>query len=120
MLDASLDRLDGYWRGGFQPQPVQSPRIPVWVAGNWPNRKPIRRALRWDGLFPIDLPGPGALAELVDEIRQVRSGQFDFVVEVPPGADTRPWEEAGATWVLTGIEPQPPESEIRQIIQAGP
>ena len=120
LLDDGLERLDGYWRGGFQPLPVQSPRIPVWVAGNWPNRKPVRRALRWDGLFPIELPGPGALAELAHEIRQERRGHFDLVVEVPPGSDVSPWEAAGATWVLTGIEPQPPENEIRQIIQAGP
>ena len=54
------------------------------------------------------------------EIRQARTGHFDLVVEVPPGGDARPWEAAGATWVLTGIEPQPPENEIRQIIRAGP
>jgi hypothetical protein len=30
------------------------------------------------------------------------------------------WEAAGATWVLTSIEPQPPAPEIREVIQAGP
>ena len=30
------------------------------------------------------------------------------------------WEAAGATWVLTSIEPQPSEPEIREVIEAGP
>ncbi len=123
ILDDGLERLDGFWRGGFSPLPVQRPRIPVWVAAKWPNRRPIRRAIRWDGLFPIDLPGPDGLAELADEIGQARAGRedpFDLVVEVPPGSDVRSWEAAGATWVLTSIEPQPSEREIREVIEAGP
>jgi hypothetical protein len=102
---------------------VQRPRIPVWVAANWPNRKPIRRAIRWDGLFPIELPGPEQLAELAAETRQARAGSehpFDLVVEVPPGAEVRSWQTAGATWVLTSVEPQPSEREIRAVIEAGP
>jgi alkanesulfonate monooxygenase SsuD/methylene tetrahydromethanopterin reductase-like flavin-dependent oxidoreductase (luciferase family) len=123
VLDESLARLDGFWRGGFLPPPVQRPRIPVWVAATWPHRRPVRRAMRWDGLFPIDLPGPERLAELAAEIRQARTGRedpFDLVVELPSGADVRPWRTAGATWVLTSIEPQPSEREIREVIEAGP
>ena len=102
---------------------MQRPRIPVWVAANWPHRRPVRRAIRWDGLFPIDLPGPEGLAELAEEVRQAHAGSddpFDLVVEVPPGADVNGWETAGATWVLTSIDPQPPEPEIRAVIDAGP
>jgi alkanesulfonate monooxygenase SsuD/methylene tetrahydromethanopterin reductase-like flavin-dependent oxidoreductase (luciferase family) len=40
--------------------------------------------------------------------------------EVPPGADVHAWEAAGATWALASIEPQPPEPEIRNVIEAGP
>jgi hypothetical protein len=102
---------------------VQRPRIPVWVAATWPNRRPVRRAIRWDGLFPIDLPGPEGLAELAEEVQQARAGSddpFDLVVEVPAGGDVHVWEAAGATWVLTSIEPQPSEPEIREVIEAGP
>jgi alkanesulfonate monooxygenase SsuD/methylene tetrahydromethanopterin reductase-like flavin-dependent oxidoreductase (luciferase family) len=124
LLDEGLDRLSGFWSGGFTPPPLQRPRIPVWVAANWPHRRPLRRAARWDGLFPIDVPGPEQLAELADQIRQARAGSggdsFDLVVEAPPGADARAWEAAGATWVLTSIEPQPQEREIRGVIEAGP
>jgi alkanesulfonate monooxygenase SsuD/methylene tetrahydromethanopterin reductase-like flavin-dependent oxidoreductase (luciferase family) len=123
MLDDGLDRLDRFWRGEFSPLPVQRPRIPVWVAARWPNRAPIRRAIRWDGLFPIELPGPEQLAELADEVGRMRADledPFDLVAEIPPGDDVRSWEAAGATWVLASIEPQSPEREIRDVIEAGP
>jgi alkanesulfonate monooxygenase SsuD/methylene tetrahydromethanopterin reductase-like flavin-dependent oxidoreductase (luciferase family) len=123
LLDEGLERLSGFWNGAFRPLPVQRPRIPVWVAANWPNRSPVRRAARWDGLFPIDLPGPEQLAELAEALRQERAGSedpFDLVVEVPPGADLPAWEASCATWVLTSIEPQPPVLEIRGVIKAGP
>ena len=90
LLDGGLERLSAFWDGEFEPLPVQQPRIPVWVAARWPNRRPVRRALRWDGLFPIDLPGPDSLAELADEARGLRAaggGAFDLVVEIPPGAE---------------------------------
>jgi alkanesulfonate monooxygenase SsuD/methylene tetrahydromethanopterin reductase-like flavin-dependent oxidoreductase (luciferase family) len=123
LLDDGLERLGRFWSGGFRPLPLQRPRIPVWVAASWPNRRPVRRAVRWDGLFPIELPGPEALAELAEEVQQARAGShapFDLVVEAPPGADVRPWEAAGATWVLTSIDPQPPEPEVRAVVDAGP
>ena len=52
MLDEGLEVLAGLWSGHafsysgkyyqieetqFRPPPVQSPRIPIWVAGTWPN-----------------------------------------------------------------------------------
>ena len=66
-LDEGLDVLAGLWSGEpfsyegeeyriddvtFLPKPMQQPRIPVWVGGQWPNRAPFRRAARWDGAFP--------------------------------------------------------------------
>ena len=123
LLDKGLERLDGLWSGGLRPLPVQRPRIPVWVAANWPNRRPVQRAVRWDGLFPIELPGPEGLAELAEEVRRARAGSdapFDLVVEVPPGADVHAWAAAGATWVLTSKDPQPPEPEVRAVVDAGP
>jgi alkanesulfonate monooxygenase SsuD/methylene tetrahydromethanopterin reductase-like flavin-dependent oxidoreductase (luciferase family) len=64
LLDETLDLLVGLWRGEpfsyhgahyqvqevtLAPTPVQRPRIPIWVGGNWPHRGVIRRAARWDG-----------------------------------------------------------------------
>lgn len=123
LLDQGLERLSGFWGGEFEPPPIQRPRIPVWVAARWPNRRPLRRAARWDGLFPIDLPGPDALGELADEVEELLGEDerpFDLIVEADPEADAGPWEAAGATWVLTDFGPQPREAEVRATIDAGP
>jgi alkanesulfonate monooxygenase SsuD/methylene tetrahydromethanopterin reductase-like flavin-dependent oxidoreductase (luciferase family) len=125
LLDEGLERLAELWGGEFEPAPYQQPRIPVWVAARWPNRRPVRRAVCWDGLFVIDLEGrPDALEELANEVRELRAGNddpFDLVVEIPIGADPAPWEAAGATWVLTDSGSlQPRLAEVRDVIEAGP
>jgi alkanesulfonate monooxygenase SsuD/methylene tetrahydromethanopterin reductase-like flavin-dependent oxidoreductase (luciferase family) len=121
LFDDGLERLAAMWAGEFEPPPVQQPRIPVWAAARWPNRRPVRRAVRWDGLFPIEMPGPEALAELVQETTEARGGTpFDIVAEIEPGDDPGPWEQAGATWVLTGFGRQPRLAEVREAIAAGP
>lgn len=122
LLDQGLSDLTRYWAGEFQPVPVQRPRIPVWVAAEWPHRRPVRRALRWEGLFPTGLPGPEALAELISEIRESRpyGDPFDVVVDIPPGDDPEPWARAGATWTLTDFGMQPTQAEVREVIDAGP
>lgn len=123
LLDGGLRDLSRYWDGGLEPPPVQHPRIPIWVAARWPSRKPLLRAARWDGLFPIELPAPEALAKLASELRELRRGNgahFDLVSEIPPGEDPSPWAAAGATWVLTSFDAQPHEGEVRSVIEAGP
>lgn len=123
MLDDGLRDLSNYWDGALEPRPVQRPRIPIWVAARWPSRKPVRRAARWDGLFPIELPAPDALGTLATELRELGAGdggQFDLVAEISPGQDPSPWEAAGATWVLTSFDSQPHEADVRSAIDAGP
>lgn len=122
LLDAGLTDLVRYWSGEFDPVPVQQPRIPVWVAGEWPHRRPMRRALLWDGYFPARVPGPDALAELTAEIGQARptGDPFDLVVEIAPDQDTGPWERAGATWAVTSFGMQPTRSSVLAVIETGP
>ena len=70
-LDEALTVVDGLVRGEpfshrgdnfriedvkFVPRAVQTPRVPVWVAGFWPNKPPMRRAARWDGVFHLKRP----------------------------------------------------------------
>ena len=112
-LDEGLAILDGLWSGEpfsfegkhhrvsgahFTPAPVQQPRVPVWVAGRWPNRRPFRRAARWDGVFPVfegvaagEMPDPERLAEAVDYTREHRpddAAAFDVALEsVSAGED---------------------------------
>src|SRR3954451_4981260 len=118
LLDDGLEQLVRYWDGEFEPRPVQKPRIPVWLAARWPNRRPVKRALQWDGLFPIDLPGPEALAQLTQEVRAERpeGDGFEIVVTNPADVDPAPWEAAGATWCLTGFGPQPTLAEVAAAI----
>ena len=108
LLDDGLERLRTYWSGEFEPRPVG--RIPIWVAARWPHKRPLARAARHDGVFPIDLPGPEALAEY-----RVAG---DVIVTNPAGTDPAPWAEAGATWCLTGFGAQPTEAEVRAAIEA--
>jgi hypothetical protein len=82
----------------------------------------VRRALHWDGYFPVDMPGPEALAELAAEVREARpdGGPFDLITMLPPDTDLGPWERAGLTWGVTDFGPQPTEAMVRAVIDAGP
>lgn len=134
MLDEALDILTGLWSGErfsyagqcyqvteahFIPTPVQQPRIPIWVAGRWPNKKPFRRAARWDGVFPLaegtGSPDAEQLAATVAYIHQQRTSEapFDVIYRgVTPGDDAAraasivaPFAQAGATWWLEAVHP---------------
>jgi alkanesulfonate monooxygenase SsuD/methylene tetrahydromethanopterin reductase-like flavin-dependent oxidoreductase (luciferase family) len=121
LLDEGLDRLQSYWDGELVPPPVQRPRIPVWVAARGAKRRPLRRAARWDGFFPIELDGPEVLARLVEEVHALRepaAGPFEIVVTNPAGTDPEPWIAAGATWCLTGFGPQPARDDVERAIAA--
>jgi hypothetical protein len=96
------------------PATVQRPRPPVWIAGYWPKRRPMRRAARWDGAVPLfesarhgQAPTPDEVRALVDYIAQQRDDRPDTPFEVvvggasdPSGAADvlGPLREAGATW----------------------
>jgi len=128
-LDEGLSALNELWSGepvtfrgehvvvddvAFQPVPVQRPRVPIWVGGNWPAKPPMRRAARWDGAVPImrgDFvqPDVGFVRDVnayLAEQRE-RAGRaaepFDLAVcgttAARDAADTTgPLAEAGATW----------------------
>jgi len=122
MLDESLEILAAAWSGEpvhhrgehytvdgmpFLPRPVQRPGVPVWVAGYYGKRKPVRRAVRYQGFFPLGVDQPAQLAELVDEVTALRreagsnsDDPYDVVMALPPGDDPAPYAAAGATWWL--------------------
>ena len=124
-LDEGLELLARFWGGElfdfegrhfhvretqFQPAPVRGSRIPVWVAGMWPNRRPFRRAARWDGVFPVKVTEQGMPADITpDGLREVltfvdehRAHDRAFDVAASGfGIDddlVRAYEAAGATW----------------------
>ena len=138
MLDEGLAVLDGLWSGErlvhhgkhytvdgvrFVPRPVQRPRIPVWVGGTLPNRKPMSRAARWDGAVPITWdddrrlarPSADQIAGVRDQVLRERGGLdgFDVAVwaevAVDPAAvalEQAAYETAGATWWIETAKPE--------------
>jgi len=101
---------------------LPAPGVPIWLAGRFGNRAPLRRAARHDGFFVIGLDGPGEL----DEVTAGLAGHdaapgFDLVVDLQPGQDPAPWADRGASWVLTRIGPFDLDpDEVRRIVEAGP
>jgi alkanesulfonate monooxygenase SsuD/methylene tetrahydromethanopterin reductase-like flavin-dependent oxidoreductase (luciferase family) len=142
MLDEGLAVITALWRGRpatyegkhfhvhdatFLPGPVQQPRIPVWVAATWPVRAPLRRAARWDGVWPLRRDDAGESVPMTpDDVRGVcaaiaeeraangREGEpFEVLVAgVTPADDraaaaltAREFADSGATWWTERINP---------------
>lgn len=118
LLDVGLDALTSYLAGGFQP----APRVPIWLAGRFPNKAPMRRAARHDGFFVIGLDGPDDLDAVVEALAgHDPTPGFDVVVDLQPDQEVAPWLDRGASWVLTRIGPYDLDlDEVRRIVAAGP
>jgi alkanesulfonate monooxygenase SsuD/methylene tetrahydromethanopterin reductase-like flavin-dependent oxidoreductase (luciferase family) len=85
----------------FLPRPVQRPGIPVWTAGFPGKARPLRRAARHDGFFPVNIQHPDQLAEVVTTITELRADStapYDVAIALPAGTDLAPYTRAGATW----------------------
>jgi hypothetical protein len=89
----------------------------------------LRRAARWDGVFPEDPSGdrlaPDAVKQRLAYIAQHRedSGPFDCVLagastDLPDGELER-YEAVGVTWWLESIWPNVELSEVRSRIASG-
>ncbi len=138
MLTEGLDVLTGllsgetvnfegeYYRASgasFHPTAYRAGGIPIWLAARWPNRKPMRRAAGYDGLFTIRFEEPANLVTVKEWVAAARQtdAPFEFVVDAPPGTDPEPWAQAGADWLLTELRPGLLDLEqARTLIAAGP
>lgn len=139
MLDEGLAVLEAAWAPGTTdhrgthytvdhletgPRPAQDPRPPIWVAVRQGNRAPLRRAARYEGVFPVDLAGPDELAEIVAGVHALRAdgaGPLDVAAMVETGHEVSAWEAAGATWLLTKFSHLNATSDrVRSVIEAGP
>jgi len=143
MLDESLEILAAAWSGEpvlhrgehytvdgmrFLPRPVQRPGLPVWVAGYYRKPRPMSRAARYQGFFPLGLDHPEQLAEIVTDLTALRSEArrdptepYDVVVTLPPGDDPAPYAAAGATWWLVEFPWDAPSvDQVRAVIRDGP
>jgi alkanesulfonate monooxygenase SsuD/methylene tetrahydromethanopterin reductase-like flavin-dependent oxidoreductase (luciferase family) len=136
-LDEALEILVGLWSGEslsytgsyyqvkeevFLPTPLQTPRIPIWVAGRWPNKPPMRRAARWDGAFPIgkglyydQMMTPEAMKEVVEYVKQQRDSSepcdiihYGTTEGKERNQDTelvQKYAEIGITWWMENMVP---------------
>ncbi|WP_421741274.1 LLM class flavin-dependent oxidoreductase [Cellulomonas sp.] len=138
LLDESLEILRSAWTGEavhhhgkhhlvdgmiFAPTPVRGD-IPVWVAAFPGNLRPLRRAARHDGVFPVNLTSPDQLAEAVARVGALRADlarPYDVAIDLTPGTDPAPWVAAGATWVLTDVDPATLRLDsVRRMVREGP
>ena len=78
----------------FLPAPTQPGGIPFWLAARWPNLRPLRRAIGYDGVFTIGIPGPEQLAEWSLSIATMApKAGLKVVVSGRPGEDPAPWSK---------------------------
>jgi hypothetical protein len=124
----------------FLPRPVQG-QVPVWVAGYWPNKRPFRRAARWDGAVPAEMDirddgfsilpsSPESARKMIDYISRHRTSDkpYDVVVSraLPRDHDERTklisaYASVGVTWILRDMLPwETPLEEAVRIVRAGP
>ncbi len=143
MLDEALEIVVAAWSGEplhhrgehytvdgmrFLPRPLQRPRVPVWVAGFPGKTKPMRRAARYDGFFPVNLDSADQLAEIVGRVGELReeaghdsTEPYDVVAALEPGVDPTAYGEAGATWWLVSPEWEGISTDqVRGVIRDGP
>jgi alkanesulfonate monooxygenase SsuD/methylene tetrahydromethanopterin reductase-like flavin-dependent oxidoreductase (luciferase family) len=154
LLDEGLVILDGLWSGEpftfegahhrvggahFTPRSIQEPRVPVWVAGRWPNKRPFRRAARWDGVFPtfedVSLGAMATPEQLADVVRYTRAnrphddGPFDVALECLSAGEDRAadaaladaYARAGLTWWIEALTwSRGPLDAMRERIRRGP
>ena len=155
-LDEALDVISGLCSGEpfsyqgahyqieettFLPRPIRG-SIPIWVAGWWPNKAPMRRAARWDGAYPVEVKVTDSSMELLsttpETIRTISSfiqehraktTPFEMVIscplwhEDPANIDAlvTGFAEAGVTWIVQDVHPWELSLEqVRQLIRKGP
>ncbi len=114
---------------GFAPS-IQRPRVPIWVAGQWPGTKPFRRAARWDGVVPMSkrameghMVEPAELSALTDYVADYRSdsGVFESVhLGASDGPPVEAFADAGATWWIACAAPGDSVEGVRARLRAGP
>jgi alkanesulfonate monooxygenase SsuD/methylene tetrahydromethanopterin reductase-like flavin-dependent oxidoreductase (luciferase family) len=148
-LDEGLEILTGLWSGEpfsytgkhytltnvqLLPKPMQQPRIPIWVACVWPNKKPLERAARWDGVFVIgheDVMKPDDVRAMLAYINEHRTSTVPFDVAhwgrssgedaARDSAMVAAYADAGMTWWVQDEPPwYGPLATMRDRIRRGP
>lgn len=122
----------------YPPQPVQQPRIPLWVPAQFPRPKSLQRLLKCDGVFPEKLDAQGQPETITpDDVRQIKAfvdqnrslaTPFDIVITGKTGDmdvtqqqdEVKRWAEAGATWWVEDVIGDTAETVVARIRQGPP
>jgi alkanesulfonate monooxygenase SsuD/methylene tetrahydromethanopterin reductase-like flavin-dependent oxidoreductase (luciferase family) len=143
MLDEALQIVAGLWSGEpfsfrgehytvdevtFLPPPVQEPRPPIWIGGGYPHRRPIERALRWDGACLYNAAHGPLPPEAVADLR-ARAGDRPWTIAVGGSPRRDDWDaerehiaairDAGADWWIEWARPTDQDT-MRQVVDRGP
>jgi alkanesulfonate monooxygenase SsuD/methylene tetrahydromethanopterin reductase-like flavin-dependent oxidoreductase (luciferase family) len=148
MLDEGLDVVTGVWSGQpytfegshytlrdalLGPPPLQQPRIPIWVAAGWPNRGPLHRGAKWDGVYLMTVHQRSGEYLRPDDVRDATRAlsslrepgrpAAEVAFNPPPGAGeaaVRGYAAAGATWWIELDHADAGPSRHRERIRRGP
>ncbi|MDP9380205.1 MAG: hypothetical protein M3Q29_08645 [Chloroflexota bacterium] len=127
------------WDSDWLYEPMQKPRVPIWVVGAWPRKASMLRAAHWDGVLPAKMNPNGSFGEVTPaDVRDIKkfvaehrseTTPYDIVIEgVTPSDDrdksaaiVRPFAEAGATWWIESMWDVPGGLDaVRARIAQGP
>jgi alkanesulfonate monooxygenase SsuD/methylene tetrahydromethanopterin reductase-like flavin-dependent oxidoreductase (luciferase family) len=137
LLDEGLDIVAGLWSGEpisyrgrhhrvdglrLSPRPLQRPRIPIWVGGDWRLLGVRRRVTRWDGSCAYNVATPQHVRDVLAAVERERGTSAGFDVKVGGERDpalVRALAAAGATWWNDWMPPGE-LAATRKTIGAGP
>lgn len=137
ILDEALELVMQLWSGDevdhrghyfraqqvrFLPGPTHAEGIPIWGAAKGGGAiRPLRRAARLNGLFPVgaDLVQLGKMLDVVRNERGSLEG-FDVAMLATPGMDVSELKAAGVTWAMWAFAEGHAVADILAFIGAGP
>jgi alkanesulfonate monooxygenase SsuD/methylene tetrahydromethanopterin reductase-like flavin-dependent oxidoreductase (luciferase family) len=154
LLDESLEIIAGLWTGKpfsfsgrhyrvdemtFLPRPLQTPRVPIWIGGGWPNPGVKKRAPRWDGVCAyIELgtfegwedQSPAYVAEVRALVERERDSIDDYAIVTGGRARDDDWDRdreiiagldrAGATWWVEYVPADVDMAGQQEAVARGP
>jgi alkanesulfonate monooxygenase SsuD/methylene tetrahydromethanopterin reductase-like flavin-dependent oxidoreductase (luciferase family) len=135
-LDEALDLLTKLWAGDpvthegehYTVRDIQfipARRIPIWIGGVWPAKRPFRRAARFDGVFPlvkdVDTMAPEQLATIVAYTRE-HGRPRDVIIEGNSDGDRAPLADyTDLTWYIEKLGWwRGTPADVERLIRRGP
>ena len=103
------------------PRSPQGDRPPFWFAARGDARKPLRRASRYEGVFPLEMDADryGRLIETVVAERGGLDG-FDIALSTTPGEPVADYARETATWAIHAWPALPNPGAVFEIVTTGP